>query len=309
MSSQTTLRSTVVFADLMGSTGLYEATGNATAARAVTQLTDWISEVIVSNDGRVVKTLGDGVLAIFSDNTNAIEAVVEMQRRHQKHMSSGTKAMRLPIRVGIASGEIEIVQGDCFGDAVNVAARLSDLSGGHQIWATDQVLGDVAEGAGVRFRPLGPITVRGRTEPLNVCQVEWKVEEHSDMLTMQADFDTIMPNSASQDALGVQIQVSWLDQVKVFKSFDLPVRIGRSVGVEFVVKDPRVSREHSRIEWRNGSIVLVDVSSYGTWLRFAGANTEQLLRREECVLHGRGEIGMGAPFTDLTVPTVVFSVS
>jgi adenylate cyclase len=308
MSSQTTVRSTVVFADLMGSTGLFEATGNATAARAVTQLTDWISEVIVANEGRVVKTLGDGVLAIFSENTNAIEAVVEMQRRHQKHLSSEKKVMRLPIRVGIASGEIEIVQGDCFGDAVNVAARLSDLSGGHQIWATDQVLRDVDEGAGVRFRPLGPITVRGRSEPLNVYQVDWKVEEHSDMLTMQADFDTVMPSSG-QDALGVQIQVSWLDQVKVFKAFDLPARIGRSVGVEFVVKDPRVSREHSRIEWRNGSIVLVDVSSYGTWLRFAGANTEQLLRREHCVLHGRGEIAMGAPFTDLTVPTLLFSVS
>jgi adenylate cyclase len=308
MSSQTTVNSTVVFADLMGSTGLYEATGNASAARAVTQLTDWISDIIVANDGRVVKTLGDGVLAIFAESANAIEAVVEMQRRHQKHMGSEKEVMRLPIRVGIACGEIEIVQGDCFGDAVNVAARLSDLSGGHQIWATDQVLANISEGPGVRFRPLGPIIVRGRNEPLSVYQVDWKVEDNSDMLTMQADFDTIMPNS-SQFALGKQIKVSWLDQVKVFRSFDLPVRIGRSVGVEFVVNDPRVSREHSRLEWRNGGIVLVDVSSYGTWLRFAGANTEQLLRREECVLHGTGEIAMGAPFTDLTVPTVTFLVS
>ncbi len=309
MSSQTTVRSTVVFADLLGSTGLFEATGNASAARTVMQLTDWISEIIVAHDGRVVKTLGDGVLAIFAENTSAIEAVVEMQRRHQKHMRSETDALRMPIRVGIASGEIEIVQGDCFGDAVNVAARLSDLSGGHQICATDQVLHDVNEGSGVRFRPLGPITVRGRSESLNVYQVDWRIEQHTEMLTMQADFDTIMPHNSRPITLGLQIQVSWLGQVQVFKSFDLPIRIGRSIGVEVVYNDPRVSREHSRIEWRNGGIVLVDVSSYGTWLRFAGANTEQLLRREECVLHGRGQIGMGAPFTDLTVPILEFSVS
>ena len=308
MSSQTTVNSTVVFADLMGSTGLYESTGNATAARTVTQLTDWISEVIVGNEGRVVKTLGDGVLAIFEKSSNAVEAVVEMQRRHQKHLSSEREAMRMPIRVGIASGDIEIVQGDCFGDAVNVAARLSDLSGGHQIWATEQVLLGLSEGPGVRFRQLGPITVRGRSEVLNVCQIDWKVEDNSDLLTMQADFDSISPSS-SHDALGVQIKMTWLDQVKVFRSFDLPARVGRSVGVEFVVNDPRVSREHSRIEWRNGSIVLVDVSSYGTWLRFDGANTAQLLRREACVLHGQGEIAMGAPFTDLSVPTVIFSVT
>jgi adenylate cyclase len=308
MSSQTTVNSTVVFADLMGSTGLYEATGNATAARAVTQLTDWISEIITTNEGRVVKTLGDGVLAIFDRNDNAIDAVVEIQRRHQKHMGSAKEIMRMPIRVGIASGEIEIVQGDCFGDAVNVAARLSDLSGGHQIWATDQVLATVNEGPGVRFRPLGPIIVRGRTEPLNVYQVDWKVEENSNLLTMQADFDSIMPAS-THDSLGVQIQLSWLDQSLTFKAFDLPARIGRSVHVEFVVNDPRVSREHCRLEWRNGSIILVDMSSYGTWLRFAGANSAQLLRREECVLHGTGEIALGAPFNDLTVPTVSFSVS
>ncbi|MEN9538639.1 MAG: hypothetical protein RLZZ126_874, partial [Pseudomonadota bacterium] len=61
MSKQSTELITVVFADLMGSTGLFESTGNARAARAVTRLTDWIGSVFVEHSGRVVKTLGDGV--------------------------------------------------------------------------------------------------------------------------------------------------------------------------------------------------------------------------------------------------------
>ena len=55
--------------------------------------------------------------------------------------------------------------------------------------------------------------------------------------------------------------------------------------------------------------MLVDVSSYGTWVRFAGANAAVLLRREECVLYGSGDIALGAPFSDSSVPVVTFKVA
>ena len=308
MVSQTTVHTTVVFADLIGSTGLFEATGNAKAARVVTELTQWICEVFVSNGGHIVKTLGDGVLATFSQASNAIEAVIEMQRRHQKHLVSSRTSLRMPIRVGVASGEVEIVAGDCYGDAVNVAARLSDLSGASQIWAASSVLDSAGRDASIRYRPLGPISIRGRAEPCSVYQVEWKVEENSDFLTMQASVDTSRP-SLTGDALGGEISLAWLDTVKSFKAFDLPVHIGRDRNVEFIVNDPRVSREHARVDWRNGSVVVVDVSTYGSWIRFSGASSDLLLRREECVLHGTGEIALGAPFSEVSVPTVTFSVS
>jgi adenylate cyclase len=308
MDSQTTVHTTVVFADLIGSTGLFEATGNASAARAVTQLTQWICEIFVSNDGHIVKTLGDGVLATFKESSNAVEAVIEMQRRHQKNLVSNRGNPQMPIRVGVASGNVEIVAGDCYGDAVNVAARLSDLSGASQIWAASSVLEGSGREGSVRYRPLGPINIRGRAEPCSVYQIEWKVEENSDFLTMQASIDSI-PSGADGDVLGGEIALSWLEKVKTFKAFDLPVHVGRDKKVEFVVNDPRVSREHVRFEWRNGGVVLVDVSSYGSWVRFAGASSDLLLRRDECVLHGSGEIALGAPFTDLSVPTLTFSVS
>ena len=55
--------------------------------------------------------------------------------------------------------------------------------------------------------------------------------------------------------------------------------------------------------------MLIDVSSYGSWIRFEGAGTDVQLRRDECVLHWRGEIALGASFADPTVPVVNFSVS
>ncbi len=131
MSDQTT----VVFADLMGSTGVFETIGSARASRLVTGLTQWIGDIVAAHRGRVVKTLGDGVLAVFPQAPDAISAVVDIQRSHQKRIANSTSGTRMPIRIGVARGDVEFVDGDCYGDAVNVASRLSDLSGPHQVTA------------------------------------------------------------------------------------------------------------------------------------------------------------------------------
>jgi adenylate cyclase len=302
------VHSTVVFTDLFGSTGAFEALGNARATEAVTQVTTWISEVVESHGGRVVKKLGDGVLALFGESTAALNAVVAIQRIHRERMTQMPPERRLPIRIGVSSGDVEIVAGDCYGDAVNVAARLSDLSGPHQIWANSAALDSVTEAPGVRFRMLGPIGIRGRAEPCTVYQVEWQEDVNSDFLTMQAHLDSELA-AEQDDVLGRQIELTWGTKKKTFKSFDLPIHIGRVRQAEFVVNDPRVSRSHARIDWRNGSVMLVDVSSYGCWIRFSGGGSDLLLRREECVLHGRGEVALGSSFADVDAPIVKFSVS
>ncbi len=300
---------TVVFTDLFGSTSVFEALGNARATQAVTQVTTWIAGIIESHGGRVVKMLGDGVLALFEDNPAAINAVVEIQRRNQEGANdkAASNKMSMPIRIGVASGDVELVGNDCYGDAVNVAARLSDLSGPHQIWANSAALQGADEKEGVRFRMLGPIHIRGRAEPCTVYQVEWQEDVATDLLTMQAEIDP-MHHDGNVDVLGGEIELSWLDTVKTFRSYELPIHIGRAREAEFVVSDPRVSRNHARIDWRNGSVMLVDVSSYGCWGRFSGGGSDLLLRREECVLHGRGEIALGSSFADLSATTVGFSV-
>jgi class 3 adenylate cyclase len=302
------VHSTVVFTDLFGSTSVFEALGNAQATQAVTQVTTWIAKTIEAHGGRVVKMLGDGVLALFLDNPSAINAVVEVQRKHQQRMGQIPPPNRMPIRIGVASGDVEIVAGDCYGDAVNVAARLSDLSGPQQIWANSAALDGADEAEGVRFRMLGPISIRGRAEPCTVYQVDWQEDVASGFLTMQSDLVPIQ-DPAKADALGGQIELIRLDHRQIYKSFELPIHIGRLRQAEFVVNDPRVSRTHARIDWRNGSMMFVDVSSYGSWLRFSGGGSDLLLRREECVLHGHGEIALGSSFADPSAPTVSFSVS
>ena len=296
---------TVVFADLTGSTGVFEALGNAKATQAITRLTEWMGKVCVAQHGRVVKNLGDGVLMVFRQSADAVEAATEMQRIHTERIKAWPEKLKMRLQVGLARGEIIEQNGDFFGDAVNVASRLSDLSGPDQILATDIVIDGLAPDSLVRFRSLGPMDIRGRNEACTVYRVEWQSEVLSDFFTVPAGL-TILPFVKSVPGSG-SIAMSWLDVQASFTSSELPVFLGRDSEAKFVVNDPRVSRIHAKVLWRAGKFYLEDVSSYGTWVRFADSDAIIALRRQECVLLAEGEFALGGPFEDFTVPTVVFS--
>jgi class 3 adenylate cyclase len=301
------VQSTVVFADLFGSTGVFESLGNAKATELVTEITTWLGARFTVNGGRVIKFLGDGVLVVFAENRQAVHAVIDVQRAYEAQFLIASNDTKMPLRVGVARGDVEMVGDDCYGDAVNISARLSELTGPHQIWVNAEVVVGTQLVHEFRLRPLGQIQVRGRSEPCNVYQLEWQEDVDSDFFTIQSPLvDGLV--ELNSDVLGGQIEMGWLDYIKNFKAYELPVYIGRERQAEFMVNDPRVSRHHARLDWRNGSIMLVDVSSYGCWVRFAGSSSDVLLRREECVLHGRGEIALGTPFSDLSAPVITFWV-
>ena len=295
---------TVVFADLTGSTGVFEALGDARATQAVTRVTDWLGKVCVAKGGHVVKNLGDGVLMVFANNLGAVEAVIEMQRLHTERIKTWPENLRMRLQIGMARGDVIEQAGDYFGDTVNVASRLSDLSGPDQILGADTVIDSLPGDSLVRFRSMGAMDIRGRNESCTVYRVEWQNEVLSDFFTVPAGL-TLSPFSPSVPLVG-SVELSWLDTSATFASTQLPIFIGRAGTAQFGVDDPRVSRLHAKLIWRAGKFYLEDVSSYGTWVQFAGGGAVVLLRRQECVLLVNGEIALGAPFEDFSVPTVSF---
>lgn len=294
---------TVVFADFTGSTGVFESLGNAKATQAITRLTQWVGSVCEQHYGRVVKYLGDGVLMVFSENADSLEAVTELQRIHRERIASWPEKLKMRLKVGMARGEVVVVDDDCFGDAVNIASRLSDLCGPDQILATDTVIQKLAPDSLVRFRSLGAMEIRGRVEACVVHRIEWQPEVLSEFFTVAA---TLAPLSMAAAATSTGIGLTWLDVDETFSVVSLPIYMGRDREAQFMVQDPRVSRKHARIEWRGGKFHLEDVSSYGTWVRFTASGAVLGLRRQSCVLLGEGEIALGASFDDFTAPTVTF---
>jgi adenylate cyclase len=168
---------TVVFADLTGSTGVFERLGNEEATHVITGLTRWIGQVCVRHGGRVVKTLGDGVMAVFGDVSQALDAVVHLQREHAQRRG-GAPGQPLQLQVGLDCGELVEVAGDCFGDAVNVAARLSGSAGACGILATDAVIDRLGQPPpGARFQALGVVPIRGKTQERELYRIEWQQDQ------------------------------------------------------------------------------------------------------------------------------------
>jgi len=305
--SGTASDTTVVFADLTGSTAAFESLGNERATRTITELTTWIAKVCERHRGRVVKTLGDGVLAVFDQTRNAVQAVVQLQNVHLLRLDRSAAGMSMHLKVGVACGEVVVVNGDCYGDAVNVASRLADLSGADQVWVNDAVASQFKDDDdGIHFISLGPIQLRGRAEPCGVHRVEWRNESQVGALTVPAGLEQLSRAMLTTEG---SIELTWLNQTARFGAARLPIHVGRAVDAQFVVKDQRVSRVHASISRRSGVFVLADMSSFGTWIRFDGSQTELPLRREECVLHDNGVMALGAPFSDFSAVTVSFNLT
>lgn len=296
---------TVLFADLRGSTALYETLGNAEATAVVTQTVTALSRAVPAAGGQLIKTLGDGLMAAFGTPTEGMRSAHLMHEELERIVSRGRErgasvALRgLRLQVALARGEVVEMGGDCFGDAVNVAARLIDHAGDNETLITAEVLSGLAKDLKLRFRSLDWMHLRGRAEPVQVHVLGGR--RGVDLAATQ--FGPV-PSTLEPEAVRLQ----WLNLDEVFDGEHMPVVMGRSPQAHFRVDDTRVSRSHARIDWHGGVFQLTDLSYNGTYVRFGGGDEVVSLRRGHCTLHGSGTVGLGGSPTDPTAPCVRFEV-
>ena len=295
---------TVLFADLRGSTALYETLGNTDATEVVTQSVALLGGVVTKHSGHVVKTLGDGLMAMFPSAASAIAAADEMHDSIGRAAHAGAQHLRLvplKLQVGLAHGEVVEVDGDVFGDAVNVAARLLDHASDNETLATAQVVERLEEWERSRFRSLDRMQLRGRAEPVHVHLLE--ATRRIGDIAATAFGDMLLPTPEPE-----AIRLIWLDMNRVYAGASLPVILGRSPQATYIIDDTRVSRSHARIDWHGGTFELTDLSYNGTYVRFDHDPEIISLRRGSCTLHGSGAIGLGTPPSDVVNSSVRFEV-
>ena len=292
---------TVVFADLVGSTSLYERLGDAAASHFVTGLMGLLSQVFQAHSGRVVKLLGDGLFVVLANEGDALAASMQIQRRLlEEPMYPGGSGPAVQLQIGIDSGEVIEINGDCFGDTVNSAARLAGLAGGGQILATQKVCAALLPIQQHALRSLGPMYLRGRAEASHVYRVEWQ--------TGQDEEATLVGRSMLAQAPTSCLALSYAGQQVLLDARSGSLSLGRAVNASLPINDPRVSRMHASLVCRGGQFVLTDASSYGTWV-YMGSQTDALvLRRTECTLVGSGQIVPGCERGDDGAPVIAFSI-
>jgi adenylate cyclase len=317
--------STVVFADLVGSTSLYESLGDATASRFVSQLVTALSKTFELHHGRVVKLLGDGLFVLFPSEADGLAACVALQQSLQENpvypplASTATAAptaapiamTAVQMQLGMESGEVVEIAGDCFGDAVNTAARLADLAGGGQIWTTAQVRSALPGALRGLLHSLGPLFLRGKTDATEVFRVQWREETEGEVTVMGAAIAAPMHSGR----LSLRLHSAHSNpqgHAFVLESPHGRANIGRAMHTAeaidaektIVVSDARVSRLHCNIAWRGAHWVLSDVSSFGTWVYVGEQVRGVALRRSECQLVGSGYISLGCERTTDAAPMV-----
>ncbi|MDR1062620.1 MAG: adenylate/guanylate cyclase domain-containing protein [Azoarcus sp.] len=303
--SASQMEKAVLFADLTGSTKLFESQGNTVATRVVTRCTQMLGKHFARVGGHVVKYLGDGLLVLFDASETALDAAARTRDvLYDFNIEQlGRERTSLGLKVGIEYGSVIEQHGDCYGDAVNVAARLGDRAESNEILLGEALYARLPEMKRTLCTSIDRIAVKGKTGLLKVWRYDWRLSAEttitSPLSLLNERVSMSMLQRADLDIGGRHVQLL---------STDGALLIGRAENCGMVVDDRRVSRRHARIEWIGGQCTLTDFSSNGTWVRFGHEVEPVILKRDNCVLHGRGTVGLGAAPEDLTASVFNFQI-
>jgi len=274
---------TVLFADVTDSARLHEAAGERKALDAISKCLEAARGATEASGGRVIKTIGDGLMALFPNPDRATQAATRM------HLAVSAlppvEGQRLSLRIGFHAGPVVQRDGDVFGDTVNMASRLAaQATKGQVLTSADTVL-KLSPLLRSSTRQLYDIAVKGKADEVSLCEVLWsKDPDVTDLPLAQADRPTG----------NTQLRLRLGNREMVRKRRVESITIGRDTESTLVLtEDETASRHHCVIERRQNHFVIRDQSSNGTFILVDGDKDEIVLRREEFVLRGHGWITFG----------------
>ncbi|MCW8963562.1 MAG: adenylate/guanylate cyclase domain-containing protein [Gammaproteobacteria bacterium] len=281
--AQRNIKCSIMFADVAGSTKLYEDVGDDKARTMISHTIESMTKSTQAMRGRVIKTIGDEIMCVFVDADSAVKAAYDIQETVSNDFTYGRA---LSIRIGAHFGPAILESdGDIYGDAVNVAARMAGIAKAGQIIITEDTVERLNEELKADTREFDRAPVKGKKEPMIIYEVMWAQE---DVTRMAA------PNLLAAAAAPMKMKLRWRDkQLELADSSGVTV-IGRGDQADFVVDDKLASRMHVRIEVRRGKFVVIDQSTNGTFVR-TNDGREVYLRREELPLTGAGCFSLGSP--------------
>ena len=271
----------VLFADVSGSVRLHERLVDAEALRAVDRCLKRMERAVEVFGGRIVKSVGDELMAVFDKADEAFQAAIEMQQRVAD--LPPVSGVKLAIRVGFSHGPVSEKAGRYSGETVNAAAQLSGLAKPGQVLTSleaQSVLSPLLKGS---MHDLGSVEARGKSPGMNIFEA---VEPNTS--------SSVAKTAAIADEPGDHLQGSFLrlrygGKIVTLNDRKRIIRMGRGADSDIVIHDPRASRNHARIELRGDRVVLIDNSTNGTFVTM-GSKPELFLLNEEFVIYGKGLI-------------------
>lgn len=294
----------VLFADICGSTALYDSLGDVLARRLISRCIATMAAEISANQGMVVKTIGDEIMCTFPTAENALKGACAVQRAVNKNNQGAGQPMH--IRIGFHYGDVICEEDDVFGDTANVAAHVARITRANQIMATKTVIDALPPDMQTLARRIMRSDFKGKQQQFDIFMITWGVEDmESTRIGIPAyrkTEDTVVDNDNSGELV-----LRYRDQSRMVNRRHKTAILGREDGCQLIVRNGFASRQHVRIEFRLGKFFIVDQSTNGTYIRFKNGKVSNI-NHDEMILEGSGSISLGQSFSDQSADPVEFSV-
>ncbi|SDC62086.1 adenylate/guanylate cyclase domain-containing protein [Ruegeria marina] len=237
----------VLLADITGSTALYDKLGQQVAMERVASMLARLREIAEAHDGRCIKMKGDDVLCRFDAPDQGYAAARQMLAEPWPH--------GLNLHAGLYWGEADETAGDLYGDAVNVAARLASLAKAGEILAGNAAVEQLDSEARAAFLLIGSIRLKGKTEPTRVYSITQGTS--AGRTTIAGGFAALMRARTESAEFRTGDGVWHLTEGQ-------SLTIGRADDCDIRLSEPWVSRQHGRLELRGAVLEYADHSSAGS---------------------------------------------
>jgi hypothetical protein len=255
-----------------------------------------IHEMAVHN-GSLIKTIGDEILCTFQSAPDAINAACAMQLAVDAHPL--IELLPVSIRIGLHYGDVILESHDIFGDAVNVAARITAITRPRKIMTTQAVIDLLPEEFREKTRPGISMGLRGKDASIETFQILWE-PDHSSVTSIS------MKAYAKPEGVPDKLMLRYNKSKVLIMSEDIKhVVLGRGDGCEILVRNKLASRQHAGIDYNYGKFLLTDHSANGTYIRF-GSNADVLIKHQQVVLHSGGKLSFGQPISEDGTDVVEF---
>jgi class 3 adenylate cyclase len=276
----------ILFADVVGSTKLYEQLGDQRAREMVAICIEAMKGATEHHHGTVIKTMGDEVMATFATADDALNAASQMQHTISTHPGLLVEgSSHVAIRIGCHFGPVVLENRDVFGAAVHTANRMTSQAKAGQIVTTASTVERLSPEWRASVRQIDVATLKGRSSEVALFEVLWQTEDITSMLPAIA-----LANRETQRPR--RLRLRYQGEEIVLDDHRTAVTIGRAEDNDICVKGNLISRIHARIEASKTRFLLIDQSTNGTFV-LGGAGEEQFVRRDSMPIAGEGLIGLG----------------
>jgi class 3 adenylate cyclase len=289
----------VVFADVVGSTHIYEVMGDQRAREMVSTCIDVMRVATEQFGGTVIKTMGDEVMATFTSADDALNAASQMQRQIILHGQLQVRGQPVALRIGCHFGPVVLENRDVFGATVHTANRMTSQAKGGQIVTTAATCERLSADWRASVRQIDIANIKGQGAEVGLFEALWQTEDVTSMVPA-------MPLSGQHGRNQVRMLLRLPDRDLVLDASRPQLTIGRADENDVIIRGNLISRVHARLELRRNKVMLIDQSTNGTFVHLTDGE-EAFVRRDSLQIKGSGLIGLGRVPELESVQTLRFS--